>query len=398
MALQGTGQGAGGPSNQGTHTIRGAVAEPGPDHPALGLRQILDEKGIADPALVPALGARRWLEIYAGMLTVRIMDERLFSMQRQGRVGFYGEARGQEAAVIGSAATLGERDWILPALREAGAAIFRGLPLRTYIAQIFGNANDVGLGHQLPCHPGTRESRYVTMSSCIATQLPHATGMALAARLRGEDAVVLGYLGDGASSEADFHVALNFAGVLRVPVVFVCQNNQWGISTPVSVQTASKTIAIKAHAYGIPGVRVDGNDVFAVYSAVSEAVEHARRGHGPTLVEALTYRVGPHSTSDDPSRYRDENVTQQWVAKRDPIARFKRWLVAQGHLTEERDVALRAAIDNDVREAVAAEEPVAPVALHTLIEQVFAEVPRFLEDELAEIADLPRQKLGGVHQ
>src|SRR5262249_55045893 len=143
-------------------------------------------KGIADPALVPPLEARRWLSIYAGMLTVRIMDERLFSMQRQGRIGFYGEARGQEAAVIGAAATLGERDWLMPALREAGAAIFRGLPLRTYVSQIFGNAHDVGLGHQLPCHPGTRESRYVTMSSCIGTQLPHATGMALAARLRGE--------------------------------------------------------------------------------------------------------------------------------------------------------------------------------------------------------------------
>jgi pyruvate dehydrogenase E1 component alpha subunit/2-oxoisovalerate dehydrogenase E1 component alpha subunit len=239
------------------------------------------------------------------------------------------------------------------------------------------------------------------MSSCIATQLPHATGMALAARIgrtRGDDCVVLGYLGDGATSEADFHVALNFAGVFRAPVVFVCQNNQWGISTPVSVQSASPTLAVKAHAYGMPGVRVDGNDVIAVYATVAEAVDRARRGGGPTLIEALTYRVGPHSTSDDPSRYRDENITREWVERRDPIARFKRWLTAQGHLTEERDAALRAAIDADVREAIAAEEHVAPVALHTLIEQVFAEVPSFLEEELAEIADLPRQKLGGVHQ
>ena len=381
-----------------TIAVRGALPELPLDHPALGLRQILGDNGIADPALVPPLGARRWLEIYAGMLTIRIMDERLFSMQRQGRVGFYGEARGQEAAVIGSVATLEERDWVLPALREAGAAIFRGLPLRAYIAQIFGNQNDVGLGHQLPCHPGTRASHYVTMSSCIGTQLPHATGMAMAARLRGEDCVVLGYMGDGATSEPDFHVALNFAGVFKAPVVFVCQNNQWGISTPVSVQTAARTIATKAHAYGFPGVRVDGNDVFAVYSAVREAVELARRGGGPTLVEALTYRVGPHSTSDDPSRYRDETITAEWVQKRDPLVRFHKWLLAQGHLTDERDAALRAAIDADVRECVAAEEPVPPVALHTMIEQVFAEVPRHLEEQLAEIADLPRQKLGGVHQ
>ena len=293
---------------------------------------------------------------------------------------------------------LGEKDWVLPALREAGVAIYRGLPLRAYVAQIFGNANDVGLGHQLPCHPGTREARYVTMSSCIGTQLPHATGMALAAKLRGEDSVVLGYLGDGACSESDFHVALNFAGVYHAPVVFVCQNNQWGISTPVSAQTASRTMAVKAYAYGFPGVRVDGNDVFAVYAAVNEAVERARRGGGPTLVEALTYRVGPHTTSDDPSRYRDESVTQEWLTRRDPIARFKLWLLAQGHLTEERDAAMRAAIDTEVREAIAAEEHVPSVPLHTLIEQVFAEVPRFLEEELAEIADLPRQKLGGVHQ
>lgn len=378
--------------------VRGAVAEPGADDPAIALRQVLGDGGAVDRALVPPLSAERWLEIYRGMLTIRLMDERLFAMQRQGRVGFYGEARGQEAAVIGSVATLEARDWVLPALREAGAAIFRGLPLSTYVAQIFGNAHDVNLGHQLPCHPGTRAARYVTMSSCIATQLPHATGMALAARLRGEDCVVMGYLGDGATSEADFHVALNFAGVFKAPVVFVCQNNQWGISTPVSVQSAARTLAVKAVAYGIPGVRVDGNDVLAVYGAVREAVDRARRGEGPTLIEALTYRVGPHSTSDDPSRYRDESITAEWVARRDPIVRFARWLTAEGLLTAESDAALRARIDAEVRDAVAAEEEVPPVALHTLIEQVFAEVPRFLEDQLAEIADLPRQKLGGVHQ
>src|SRR5205823_2159802 len=147
---------------------------------------------------------------------------------------------------------------------------------------------------------------YVTMSSCIATQLPHATGMAWAAKVKKDPVVVLGYLGDGATSESDFHVALNFAGVLKVPVVFVCQNNQWGISTPVAAQSAAPTLAVKAQAYGLPGVRVDGNDVFAVYAATKRAVDRARAGDGPTLIEALTYRVGPHTTSDDPSRYRDE--------------------------------------------------------------------------------------------
>jgi len=380
------------------HPIRGALPEPGPDHPAIALRTILDDQGaVADPALVPSLAADEWLRIYRGMLTIRTMDERLFGMQRQGRIGFYGEARGQEAAVIGSVAALDEQDWVLPALREAGAAIYRGLPLRSYVAQIFGNADDPGLGHQLPCHPGTRASRYVTMSSCIATQLPHAVGVAWAARISGDRAVALGYMGDGATSEADFHVALNFAGVHRLPVVFFCQNNQWAISTPANAQTASKTIAVKALAYGIPGVRVDGNDVLAVYAATREAVDRARAGEGPTLIEALTYRIGAHSSSDDPSRYRDERVTEQWK-ERDPIARFRLWLLARKHLTEEADRDLRETLDGEVREAIAAEEPVGPPPLRTLVEQVYAEVPPALAEQLAEIEPLPRQKLGGIHQ
>ena len=377
--------------------LRGEIPGPGPDDPALALRAVLDDKGIADPTLVPPLSGAEWLRIYRGMVTVRLMDERLFQMQRQGRVGFYGEARGQEAAVIGSAATLEKDDWILPALREAGAAVYRGLPLRTYVAQIFGNAHDPGLGHQLPCHPGTREARYVTMSSCIGTQLPHATGMAWAAKIRGDANVVLGYMGDGATSEPDFHVALNFAGVQKLPVVFICQNNQWSISTPVTVQTASQTMAVKAYAYGFAGIRVDGNDVMAVYGAVKEAVDRARAGGGPTLIEALTYRIGPHSTSDDPSRYRDERITEAWK-KKDPIARFRLWLIAQGLLTDESDAALRAAVDTEIREAIAAEEHVAMPALHSIVEQTFAEVPAFLEEQFAEIDCLPRQKLGGVHQ
>jgi pyruvate dehydrogenase E1 component alpha subunit/2-oxoisovalerate dehydrogenase E1 component alpha subunit len=324
------------------------------------------------------------------------MDERLLAMQRQGRIGFYGEARGQEAAVIGAAAALGAEDWLLPALREAGGAIYRGLSLRQYVAQIFGNANDVAKGRQLPCHPGTRAARYVTMSSCIATQLPHAVGMAWAAKLKRDPVVVLACLGDGATSEEDFHVAANFAGVYRVPVVFFCANNQWAISTPCARQSASPSFAIKALAYGFPGERVDGNDVLAVYDTVHAAVERARRGDGPTLVEALTYRVSAHSSSDDPTRYRDEKVTEAWKRK-DPIERYRRFLMAQGLLDEAADEQLRTAIGAEVRDAVAAEEPVGPPPLRSLVEDVFAEVPWHLEEQLAELEPLPRQKLGGVH-
>jgi pyruvate dehydrogenase E1 component alpha subunit/2-oxoisovalerate dehydrogenase E1 component alpha subunit len=367
--------------------MRGEIAPPPDDDPALGLVQIVPDNGVADPARVPRLSADEVRRMYRGMVLIRTMDERLLAMQRQGRIGFYGEARGQEGAVIGAAAALGPEDWLMPALREAGGGIYRGLPLRQYIAQIFGNANDVAHGRQLPCHPGTRASRYVTMSSCIATQLPHAVGMAWAAKLKHDPVVVLACLGDGATSEEDFHVAANFAGVYNLPVVLLCQNNQWAISTPCSIQTASKTLAVKALAYGMPGVRVDGNDVLAVYATVKEAVERARRGEGPTLVEALTYRVAAHSSSDDPTRYRDERVTAEWKQK-DPIARLRRFLLAQGLLDAAGDERLRAEVDTEVREAIAAEEPVGPPPLRTLVEDVYAEVPAHLEEQLAELESL----------
>jgi pyruvate dehydrogenase E1 component alpha subunit/2-oxoisovalerate dehydrogenase E1 component alpha subunit len=285
----------------------------------------------------------------------------------------------------------------VPALREAGAAIYRGLPLRSYVAQLFGNGNDVSKGRQMPCHPGTRATRYVTMSSCIGTQLPHATGLAMAAKLRGDKIVVVGYLGDGATSEGDFHVALNFAGVWKAPVVFVCQNNQWAISTPVSGQTAVPAMACKALAYGLPALRVDGNDVLACYSGMRDAVAYARAGHGPIFLEALTYRVSAHSSSDDPSRYRDEAVTMRWRTERDPLARYQKLLLARGVLTAAADAALHEAIEAEVRAAVAAEESVAPPPLHTLVEDVYAQVPRALREQLAELTSLAPRPPGPSH-
>jgi pyruvate dehydrogenase E1 component alpha subunit/2-oxoisovalerate dehydrogenase E1 component alpha subunit len=354
--------------------------------PTLGLYQILDENGeckLPDkerPQLEPA----QLLEMYRSIVLIRTMDERLLNLQRQGRIGFYGEARGQEAAVIGSAYALEPEDYVVPALREAGAALLRGLPLRAYVAQIFGNANDLGKGRQLPCHPGSHKSRYVTMSSCVASQLPHATGLAWAAKLRGHKIVVLGYMGDGATSEEDFHVAMNFAGVYHVPVVFVCQNNQWAISTPMGRQTASQTIAVKAVAYGMPGVRVDGNDILGVYAATRAAVERARKGGGPTFIEAVTYRVSAHSSSDDPSRYRDESVTAEWTRK-DPIVRFRKYLMSRGVLDEAADTRIREQVEAEVREAIAAEEGVPPPPIESMIQDVYKEVPRHLQEQLEEM-------------
>ena len=359
--------------------------------PALGLYQILAPDGslVVPESEVPKLSPAQLLDMYRAVVRIRTMDERLLGLQRQGRIGFYGEARGQEASIIGAAYALGREDIIVPALREAGAALLHGLPLLAYVAQIFGNANDLAKGRQLPCHPGSRESRYVTMSSCVGSQLPHAQGMAWAAKIRGDKTVVMGFMGDGATSEEDFHVAMNFAGVFEVPVVFVCENNQWAISTPVTAQTASPTIAIKAVAYGIPGVRVDGNDILAVYKVAKAAVDRARAGGGPTFIEALTYRIGAHSSSDDPSRYRDEAITEAWKDK-DPIARLRSYLLGRKALDEAADARLHEAADAEVREAIAAEEGVPPPALATLVEDVYAEVPAHLAEQLADLERVRR--------
>jgi pyruvate dehydrogenase E1 component alpha subunit/2-oxoisovalerate dehydrogenase E1 component alpha subunit len=337
-----------------------------------GLLQIISPDG----TLVGELPDVDLKQLYEAMLRIRIMDERLLALQRQGRLGFYGEARGQEAAVVGSAAALSDGDWIVPALREAGVGLYRGLPLRQYVAQLFGNANDHSKGRQMPCHPCDRSVNYVVMSSCVSSQVPHAVGIAMAMKIAGDHGkVAIGYMGDGGTSEADFHVALNFAGVFKPPVVLFCQNNQWAISTPGHVQTASETIAIKALAYGVEALRVDGNDVAAVYAATRWACDRARAGDGPTFIEALTYRVSAHSSSDDPSRYRDESVTLEWRNQRDPIARLKKYLKID-------DTALAARIEEEVREAIAAEEgvPVPPVA--SIIEDVYEHVPWHLREEL----------------
>jgi pyruvate dehydrogenase E1 component alpha subunit/2-oxoisovalerate dehydrogenase E1 component alpha subunit len=298
---------------------------------------------------------------------------------------------GQEAGVIGGAEALLPEDYFVPGLRETSAAIYRGLPLRTHLAQVFGNANDLTHGRQLPCHSGSRASHHIVMSSCVSSQIPHATGMALAAKIRKEKSVALCYMGDGGTSEEDFHVGLNFAGVYQVPAVFVCQNNQWAISTPLNLQTVSETIAVKGLAYGIPSLRIDGNDVFAVYATVKEAVERARQGGGPTFIEALTYRIGPHSSSDDPTRYRDEAEPIAWRQK-DPLTRFGIWLNANAVLSSEEQTAITEEVDREIRDAIALEEQAPRPELRTMIEGVFAEPTWILEEQLADYERARRKR------
>ncbi len=351
---------------------------------AAGLLQILDEEGRADAARVPRLSPEELRRMYLGMMRSRLLDQRLLPLQRQGRIGFHIGATGQEAGLIAGAHSITAEDWFVPGLREGGAALYRGFPLRTYLAQVFGNQNDITHGRQMPCHSGSRASHHIIMSSCVSSQLPHATGMAMAARIRGDRVVTLGYCGDGGTSTEDFHVALNFAAVFKAPVVFVCQNNQWAISTPIALQTAAQTLALKGLSYGLPAVRVDGNDVFACYTAIKEAVDRARAGAGPSFIEALTYRLGAHSSSDDPTRYRDEAEPETWRRK-DPLTRFKTWIVGNGIFSADEEAAAVAEIDREIREAIALEEAAGPPALDTMIEDVFTAPTWNLQEQLADL-------------
>jgi pyruvate dehydrogenase E1 component alpha subunit/2-oxoisovalerate dehydrogenase E1 component alpha subunit len=351
--------------------------------PALGLFRVLDDHGRADPGTDSQLSDASRLRIYRELVRVRRLDERLTALQRQGELGFHGSVFGQEAVPVGAAFAVEAADWVFPALRESAIMLVRGFPLQLYLAQAFGSARDIAKGRQMPSHQSGRRVNQVSWSSCIGTQLPHAVGMALAARRAGAATIALAFLGDGATSHPDFHAALNLAGVLRAGVVFVCQNNHYALSVPVARQTASASFAIKARAYGFPGVRVDGNDVLAVESSVRTAAARARAGAGPTLIECVTYRRGAHSTSDDPSRYRDAAEERAWSA-RDPLTRFRQHLMLRGLLDEAGAAEVAHAVDHEIGTALEAARAEPPPALATLWEDVYARPPWHLSEQQTE--------------
>jgi pyruvate dehydrogenase E1 component alpha subunit/2-oxoisovalerate dehydrogenase E1 component alpha subunit len=366
---------------------------------ARGLFQLVREDGTpVDPAALEDLDMGLARRLFEGMVRIRVTDARMMALQRQGRIGFYGEAMGQEAAVVGSAAASEPQDWIVPALREAGVGLYRGMTLDAYIAQIFGNAADPSKGRQLPCHPCDRDHHYVVMSSCVSTQIPHAVGIAMAMKLSGDHGkVCFGFMGDGGTSEPDFHVAMNFAGVTRAPCVLICQNNQWAISTPGHVQTAAASLADKGAGYGLEAIRADGNDVLAVYHAVKYAADKARRGDGASFVELLTYRVSAHSSSDDPSRYRDEKITETWRGARDPIRRLETYLLGRGWIAAGEREAIAQRIEAEVRDAIARQEAIPPPALETLIDDVYEQPTQLLREQLAELMAAPRARAPHQH-
>jgi len=333
---------------------------------------ILDSDGNLDTALEPKLAGEDLRALYRAMVLGRRLDERMVRLQRQGRIGTFAPTKGQEASQMGSAFTLRRIDWMVPSFRETAAMIWRGWPIEKLLLFFAGHleGGQPALDqHDLP----------ITIP--VATQLPHAVGLAYAAQYRGDDVVVMAYFGDGATSEGDFHEALNFAGVWHVPVVFVCQNNQWAISVPLKKQTHSRTIAQKALAYGLPGIQVDGNDVLAVYAAAREAVDRARAGDGPTLIECVTYRLGVHTTADDPTKYRTDEEVAMWEQK-DPLTRFRAYLEKRNLL--EANVEQR--IDEEIAEAVRRFESAPPADPLTMFDHVYAELPPDLKAQRAEMA------------
>ncbi len=355
------------------------------------LLQVISLDGSYDTKSEPDLADEELKKLYYYLVLVRTLDQKCMNLQRQGRIGFYVPCIGQEASHIGSAYALKPEDWIFPAYREPGAILIRGYPLVKLISQLIGNSNDPQKGRQMPNHFGDRSVNYVTPSSPVATQVTQATGAAMAAKILGDKNVALVFFGDGATSTGDFHAGMNFAGVFQAPVVFVCQNNQYAISVPVKKQTASISIAIKANAYGFEGVRVDGNDILAVYRAVIDAVDKARSGKGPTLIESVTYRMGPHSTSDDPTRYRDAAEVDEWK-KRDPVERFRLYLSKKNLLSEKEDQEIREKAAKEIDDAVAQAEKFTPPTVESMFEDVYASMPWNLREQMEEAVKLSKKE------
>lgn len=356
--------------------------------PDLGLFRILDDEGNARAVGKPTIPDHVPVRAYRFMKLMRLLDARMILLQRQGRIGFYGACTGQEATPIGTALALQADDWVFQALRECSMMLVRGLPLATYVAQIFGNSGDLLKGRMQPSHMAARQVNQVSWSSCIANQLPQAVGAAMAAKQRGDGNVTVGFVGDGGTSEPDFHHAMTFASRFKAPCVLICQNNQFAISVRPWTQTASQTYAVKGRAYDMPSERIDGNDVLAVYHAVSRAVARARSGEGPTFIEAMTYRVGAHSTSDDPSRYRAQEEVDAWL-RRDPVQTVFRYLLKQGLLDEERDAELERELNQEIAAAVDEAEAHPPPPRLSIFDDVYAELPWHLREQRELLRALP---------
>jgi pyruvate dehydrogenase E1 component alpha subunit len=332
--------------------------------------------GTLETGYEPILSDDEMLEAFRLMLLTRIYDERAFNLQRQGRVGTLSTATGQEASVVGSAWALDPaRDWVVPQYREMSAMVRQGCKLERFLLYFMGNpvGNEIDEGVNV-----------LPIQISLGSQVPHAVGLAWGLQHQGHDGVVITYFGDGASSEGDVHEAMNLAGVRRAPVIFFLQNNGWAISTQVSKQTAAESFAVRAAGYGFAEAVVDGNDLLAVHEVTKEAVDRARAGEGPTLIESKTYRLGPHNTADDPTRYVDPNELAVQRAL-DPIDRVRTFLRGRGALTGEAEEKMREELVEEVEHAVRNAETYPPPHPGQLFEHVYAQPFRRFEKQRAKL-------------
>ena len=339
--------------------------------------EILDTEGRVDAALMPEIDPSRTRDLYRDMVLMRTFDTKALKLQRQGRMGTWPPIKGQEAIQAGVALAMGDNDWLIPAFREHGIMVLRGVPLHLVFAYWAGDERGSSYPEEVRCFP---------VAVPVGSQWQHGTGVGLSLKLRDEDAVAVTFGGDGSTSEGDFHEAVNCAGVFGTKTVFVIQNNQWAISVPLHRQTAAETLAQKAHAYGIPGIQVDGNDVFAVYAAATVAIEKTRRGEGPSLIEAVTYRLGDHTTADDASRYRSEEELEVWEG-RDPILRLRRYLVEQGLWDDDQETVLLEEAASWVDGQVKALEEMEPQAPEEIFTSMYAALPPHVVEQMQSLLE-----------
>ena len=335
-------------------------------------------------AQTPQIGEQLAKKIYSDMVYTRTLDERMVSAQRQGRLSFYLTCTGEEASVAGTIAAFNPDDMVMGQYREQVALRFRGFTTEQFMNQLFSNSTDLGKGRQMPIHYGSRELNFMTISSPLATQIPQAAGYAYGQKLAGSNACTLCYFGEGAASEGDFHAGLNMSAVLKSPVVFVVRNNGYAISTPTTEQYASDGIASRGVAYGIKTIRVDGNDILAVYAAAVEARKIAVEQQQPVLIETMSYRLGAHSTSDDPSGYRSPQEEEKWRQK-DPISRMKNWLINQQWWDEGRDEELHKTYHAEILAELKLAEKRPKPPLKDLITDVYKTPPAHLLEQFESL-------------
>lgn len=349
------------------------------------------------PKLPKGLSTEQLIDMYKSMALIRAFDQRQLKLQRSGRIGFCVVSTGEEAVQVGTASALRPSDWIFPYYRQHGILLYRGASVESMANQLYGNKEDIAHGRQMPVHYTDRERNFVSLSSVIGTHLIHAVGAAMAAKYKGDDTVMATYIGDGGTSSSDFHSALTFAGVYKAPVVIFIINNGYAISHPVEKQCAAESLHTKGLGYGMKSMKVDGNDLVAMHQASEEAFEHARSGQGAVLVECMTYRMGAHSSSDDPTRYRSQEEMDE-AGTKDPLVKCREYLEKLGCWSKDEETALWAELEKKVTDETNAAEQYGEAEWGDVFDDVYAEMPPSLKRQRDELIDnesqFPRENEG----